>query len=69
MAAENFVLVESKKYGWDGQTYASADEAAAKKAEYEGKGFEVYQTSDADGHYVYSRRVVTEIVLEGDAPA
>ena len=39
-----------------------------EEAEYEKDDFEVRITEKGGKHYVYTRRVVTEIVLEGEAP-
>ena len=56
------------KFMWDGGTYESHKDADAKRAEYEKDDFEVRITEKGGKHYVYTRRVVTEIVLEGEAP-
>ena len=39
-----------------------------KKKEYEKNDFEVRITERDGKHYVYTRRVVTETVLEGEPP-
>ena len=53
---------------WDGEEYASAADAAARAEEYRKKGFEVKELQEADKPCLYTRREVTEVVLEG-APA
>jgi hypothetical protein len=61
----NHIYVDGKKYMWDGETYPGASEAEAAKKKYEEDGFEV-QIADEGGEIaVYTRRVVTEIVIEG----
>ncbi len=62
---ESHIVVESKKYMWDGETYPGASEAEAAKKKYEEDGFDV-QIADKEGEIaVYTRRVVTEIVVDG----
>ena len=62
------VWVEGDKYMWDGAEYASRDEAQAKASAYEADAFETQIIEEEGKHLVYTRRVVTEIVLEGEAP-
>jgi hypothetical protein len=55
---------EGKKFLWDGEEYDSKDKARSAEKEYRGKGFEV-QTWTEDGKvFLYTRRVVTEVVVE-----
>ena len=62
------IWVDGDKYMWDGGSYATRDEAETQGKEYEKDGFET-QVVEADGAFaVYTRRVVTEIVLDGEAP-
>jgi hypothetical protein len=63
--AEQARLIDGKKFMWDGEEYESEKEAKAARKQYEEKGFEVELCRDDEGKVlVYSRRVVTEIVLE-----
>ena len=65
---EEAIWVDGDKFMWDGGTYATRDEADARAAAYAEDGFET-QVVEADGaSAIYTRRVVTEIVLEGEAP-
>ena len=60
--------IDGKKYMWDGTEYKdknSADEAAKK---YREENFEVEVLQEGDVYLVYSRRVVEEVVVEGEAP-
>ncbi|TET91056.1 MAG: hypothetical protein E3J35_03510 [Methanomassiliicoccales archaeon] len=62
------VTVEGKKYMWDGETYPGEKEAGEAKKKYEADGFEVQVVNEEGQVAVYTRRVVTEIVLEGAPP-
>ncbi|NQT84592.1 hypothetical protein HQ563_16355 [bacterium] len=68
MEVEEVKHLENEKYMWDGAIYDTEEEAENKKAEYQEKDFQV-QLFEQEGKYLlYTRRVVTEIVLEGEAP-
>jgi len=58
----------TSKFTWDGTEYDTKEDAEAKKNEYAGDGFEVRVVQQEDKHLVYTRRVVTEVVVEGEAP-
>ena len=63
--AEQARFFDGKKFMWDGQEYEGEKDAKAAQKQYEEKGFEVELYRDDEGKvFVYSRRVVTEIVLE-----
>ena len=68
MAPENVRFFEGHKFMWDGEVYPSRDEAEAKREEYAGNDFETQLVEDQDQFLVYTRRVVTEVVVEGEAP-
>ena len=63
---DNFKFIDAKKYMWDGEDYES--EAAAQKniSKYGNDGFETKLIEEDGKHLVYTRRVVTEIVVEGE---
>jgi hypothetical protein len=61
-------LIDGKKYMWDGETYESEEQAQEVKKKYEEDEFEVQLIKEENQYFVYSRRVVTEIVLEGEPP-
>ncbi len=65
---ENFRMIEDKKYMWDSKTYD--DEAQAKEAQsgYKGANFETEIVREGGKFYVYTRRLVTDVVVEGEAP-
>lgn len=68
MAVSEALLVEGNKYMWDGAEYASRDEAQAKASAYEADAFETQIIEEKGKFLVYTRRVVTEVILEGEAP-
>ena len=59
---------DGKKYMWDGKTYQTKDLAKDAENTYKQNGFETKIISEDDLYSIYTRRVVTEIVLEGEAP-
>ena len=68
MAPENVRFFDGHKYMWDGQAYESRDAAEAKQKEYADNEFETQLVEESDGFLVYTRRVVTEVVVEGEPP-
>ena len=63
--AEQARFFDGKKFMWDGQEYESEKDAKAEQKKYNENGFEVELYRDDEGKvFVYTRRVVTEIVLE-----
>jgi hypothetical protein len=58
------VKIDGKKFMWDKNLYSTKEEALEKMSQYEKDGFEA-ECLEEDGKYtVYTRRLVTEIVLE-----
>ena len=68
MQPENVMFREGDKFMWDGELYETHEAAEAKQKEYEDHGFETQLVEQGGKFLVYTRRVVTEIVLEGEAP-
>jgi hypothetical protein len=62
--AERARLIDGKKYLWNGEEYET--EAAAREVEkqYAGNGFEVRLQHEQDKVLLYTRRVVTEVVVD-----
>ncbi len=56
-----------KKFMWDGRRYESEEKAKEIEENYKKDGFETLLIKEGDDSFVYTRRVVTEIVLEGEA--
>ncbi len=65
MTVDNFRLFEDQKFGWDGTEYDSMEAAREKAKEYEKNGFDIEIVEEDEGYYVFSRRIVTEIQVEG----
>ena len=62
--AEQARLIDGKKFMWDGEEYDSEKEAKATQKQYEENGFEVELCREDEKVLLYTRRIVTEIVLE-----
>lgn len=62
-------IINGKKVMWDGIVYESEKEAQKVKQTYENDNFEVEIVEEEEKFLLYTRRVVTEIVLEGEPPA
>ncbi len=62
--AEKVRFFDGKKFMWDSEEYA--DKKAAKEAEnkYSANGFDVQSCSEDGKILLYTRRVVTEVVVE-----
>ena len=62
--AEQARLIDGKKFMWDGEEYDSEKKAKDTQKQYEENGFEVELCREDDKVLLYTRRIVTEIVLE-----
>jgi len=62
--AEKTRFFEGKKYMWDGQEYDNEEQASSVEKQYTEKGFEVQMWPEDGKALIYTRRIVTEIVLE-----
>jgi len=56
--------MDGKKFMWDKRYYSTEADAKEKMDEYEKEGFETRLVKEKGKFLVYTRRVVTEIVLE-----
>ena len=65
---QNLLFVDRRKYVWDGESYDSLDAAEGKKSDYEAQGFETQMIEEEGKFLVYTRRVVKEVVVEGEPP-
>ena len=61
-------IIDGKKFMWDGRLYESEKEAQEVKQKYADDSFEVRLLEEENKYLLYTRRVVTEIVLEGEPP-
>ncbi len=64
---EKSKMYEGKKFMWDGRTYESEEKAKEIEESYQQDGFDTLVVREGNDSLVYTRRIVTEIVLEGEA--
>lgn len=57
-------VINSKKFMWDGYVYKTKEEAEGTAQKYRENGFEAELIKDVDQYFVFTRRVVKEIVIE-----
>ena len=58
-------IIDDKKFMWDGIEYEDEEKAKIAEKEYLEKEFEVRLVKEDGKILLFSRRVVTEIVLDG----
>jgi len=63
---ESMRFFDRRKFMWDGEAYETPAAAEAKKQGYESQGFETQLVEEEGKVFVFTRRVVKEIVLEGE---
>lgn len=61
---ERVRIIEDKKFMWDGIEYESEDKAKSAEKEYLEKDFEVRLVKEGGKALLFTRRVVTEIVID-----
>ena len=66
---ESFKILDTKKFLWDGETYDTKEAADEAENKYKGEDFETRVLEEEGKFLVYTRRVVTEVVVEGQPPA
>lgn len=59
-----FILVSGKKFMWDGVEYPIKEQALENMEKYKNDGFEVEMREEGEKSYLYTRRVVKEVVTE-----
>jgi hypothetical protein len=62
---DNLKIIDGKKYMWDGEYYDTEAAAQEKMSAYENDGFNT-KLIEEEKYLVYTRRVITEIVVEGE---
>ncbi len=67
MAGPESRKVDGRKFMWDGTDYGSDADANAAAEKYRSDGFEAVVVA-GEAHRVYTRRVVTEVKVEGGSP-
>ena len=55
---------DGKKYMWDGQEYDDKKKAGEVEKEYREKGFDVQSCNEDGKILLFTRRIVTEVVVE-----
>jgi len=61
-------IINGKKFMWDGVVYESKEKAQEVMEKYNIDGFKVELIEEEKQYLLYTRRVVTKIVVEGEAP-
>jgi hypothetical protein len=61
---ERVRFFEGKKFLWNGEEYDDKGKADTVKKQYSKSGFDVQSCSENGKVILYTRRVVTEVVLE-----
>lgn len=69
MNIANVRFFEDKKFMWDNVLYETKEEAENVKNKYENDKFEVRLVEQDNKYVLYTRRVVTEVKVEGAPPA
>ena len=60
--------IDGKKFMWDGRIYDTEDAAKNIERGYSSEGFETRIVQEEGKYNVYTRRLVTEVVVSGEAP-
>jgi hypothetical protein len=63
MSAKLAMISDGKKFMWDGQLYATKEEAAGSEQSYRNHNFEVRVVEQESKFLLYTRRVVKETVV------
>lgn len=58
-------VIDGKKFMWDGSETEDGKDAAAASEKYESAGFETRLIEEGGKYYLYTRKVVTEVKVEG----
>jgi len=58
-------IINGKKYMWDGAEYSDKKAASETAQKYKNDGFEIEMIEEEKNFYVFTRRVVKEVVVEG----
>ena len=58
-------VFNGKKYMWDGMVYETKQDMKKTAEEYKKENFEFEEVEEEGKYYLFTRRVVTEVVVEG----
>jgi hypothetical protein len=59
----NVILMNGKKFMWDGVDYPSGEKTLEAMNKYKADGFEVERCEEDEKTYLYTRRVVKQVVV------
>lgn len=59
-------IFNGKKFMWDGRVYTNEEERREVAQKYRDDGFEVELVEEENQYFLFTRRVVTEVVVEGE---
>ncbi len=59
-------ILKGKKFMWDGSTYPDEKTAKETALKYKTDGFETEVFEEENNFYILTRRVVEEVVVEGE---
>ena len=68
MTPENARYFDGRKFMWDWELYDTEEAAEARREDYRSQDFETQVVEEGDRYLVYTRRVVKEVVVEGEPP-
>jgi len=57
-------IFNGKKFMWDGKVYTDEKEGREISQKYKDDGFEVELVEEENQYFLFTRRVVTEVVVE-----
>ena len=58
-------IINGKKFMWDGNEYPDKENASEIAQKYKNDGFETEVLEEGNKYFVFTRRVVKEVVIEG----
>lgn len=62
---ESVKIINGKKFMWDGNEYPDKENASEITQKYKNDGFETEIFEEGNKYFVFTRRVVKEVVIEG----
>jgi len=60
-------VFEGEKFMWDGKEYATMQEAQKAEIVYQQEGFEIMVVEDQGKFHIYTRKVIKEVIVQGQA--
>ena len=60
----SLIFLDGKKFMWDGIEYPSGEKASERSQKYKGSGFEVEVLEEDGKKYLYTRKVVKEVIVQ-----